>query len=336
MVKIGHPLGDRHRRAKAGRELASRRSQAALESAQRQRQPCGRAAESGGLGGGQGRGSRRRYVTAACANYTRTANRLVLRHWVSCSTSRTFGMPKALCMSGMVVAILIAILFLVDLAVPRAMAPFRKASMHDGHRDARLRRHARSWQLDDVSGAGVAGRRRGCLTLMAQDEASPIGRRCHRPLRCRPQDRPASGRLIDLGRDLRPRWPIVAHVQLTGVAVGGGIAAASDRSAVRSGSAPVSTRRGASICQVQSPAPAESSARFRDESARPQAVHQRGCRRDPPGRRGLPDAKADRRARRVCGTARRIDGWTAEGRHAVVEKQIEIAGLARHCAGPAS
>jgi threonine/homoserine/homoserine lactone efflux protein len=36
-------------------------------------------------------------------------------------------MPKALCMSGMVVAILIAILFLFDLAAPPAYAPFRKA-----------------------------------------------------------------------------------------------------------------------------------------------------------------------------------------------------------------
>jgi hypothetical protein len=38
-------------------------------------------------------------------------------------------MPKALCMSGMVVAILIAILFLFDLAAPSSMAPFRKASI---------------------------------------------------------------------------------------------------------------------------------------------------------------------------------------------------------------
>jgi hypothetical protein len=38
-------------------------------------------------------------------------------------------MPKALCMSGMVVAILIAILFLFDLAAPSAYAPFRKASV---------------------------------------------------------------------------------------------------------------------------------------------------------------------------------------------------------------
>lgn len=38
-------------------------------------------------------------------------------------------MPKALCMSGMVVAILIAILFLWDLAAPATMAPFRKASI---------------------------------------------------------------------------------------------------------------------------------------------------------------------------------------------------------------
>ena len=36
-------------------------------------------------------------------------------------------MPKALCLSGMVVAILIAILFLFDLAAPSSIAPFRKA-----------------------------------------------------------------------------------------------------------------------------------------------------------------------------------------------------------------
>jgi hypothetical protein len=38
-------------------------------------------------------------------------------------------MPKALCMSGMAVAILIAILFIFDLAAPSTMAPFRKASV---------------------------------------------------------------------------------------------------------------------------------------------------------------------------------------------------------------
>ena len=38
-------------------------------------------------------------------------------------------MPKALCMAGMAVAILIAILFIFDLAAPTAMAPFRKASI---------------------------------------------------------------------------------------------------------------------------------------------------------------------------------------------------------------
>ena len=38
-------------------------------------------------------------------------------------------MPKALCMSGMVVAILVLILFLVDLVAPSAYAPFRKADI---------------------------------------------------------------------------------------------------------------------------------------------------------------------------------------------------------------
>jgi len=37
-------------------------------------------------------------------------------------------MPKALCMTGMVIAILILVLFLLDLAVPAAWAPFKKAS----------------------------------------------------------------------------------------------------------------------------------------------------------------------------------------------------------------
>jgi hypothetical protein len=37
-------------------------------------------------------------------------------------------MPKALCMTGMAVAILIAILFIFDLAAPITMAPFGKAS----------------------------------------------------------------------------------------------------------------------------------------------------------------------------------------------------------------
>lgn len=38
-------------------------------------------------------------------------------------------MPKALCLSGLAVAILIAILFIADLAAPATVAPFRKASM---------------------------------------------------------------------------------------------------------------------------------------------------------------------------------------------------------------
>lgn len=38
-------------------------------------------------------------------------------------------MPKALCLLGMMVAILVAILFLFDLAAPQGMAPFRKASV---------------------------------------------------------------------------------------------------------------------------------------------------------------------------------------------------------------
>ncbi len=42
------------------------------------------------------------------------------------STTRTRGMPKALCMSGLVVAGLVIILFAVDLAVG---IPFRRASM---------------------------------------------------------------------------------------------------------------------------------------------------------------------------------------------------------------
>lgn len=38
-------------------------------------------------------------------------------------------MPKALCITGMVVAILVLILFLVDLVLPVSMAPFKRASM---------------------------------------------------------------------------------------------------------------------------------------------------------------------------------------------------------------
>jgi hypothetical protein len=38
-------------------------------------------------------------------------------------------MPKALCMSGMVVAILIALIFVFDLAAPSSIAPFRKANI---------------------------------------------------------------------------------------------------------------------------------------------------------------------------------------------------------------
>lgn len=38
-------------------------------------------------------------------------------------------MPKGLCISGMVIAILIFLLFLSDLVVPSGMAPFKKASM---------------------------------------------------------------------------------------------------------------------------------------------------------------------------------------------------------------
>jgi hypothetical protein len=37
-------------------------------------------------------------------------------------------MPKALCLAGMVVAILMAVLFLFDLVAPASIAPFRKTS----------------------------------------------------------------------------------------------------------------------------------------------------------------------------------------------------------------
>lgn len=37
-------------------------------------------------------------------------------------------MPKALCMTGMVIAILILVLFLLDLVVPTAWAPFKRAN----------------------------------------------------------------------------------------------------------------------------------------------------------------------------------------------------------------
>jgi hypothetical protein len=38
-------------------------------------------------------------------------------------------MPKALCMAGMVISILILILFILDLALPANIAPFKGASM---------------------------------------------------------------------------------------------------------------------------------------------------------------------------------------------------------------
>lgn len=38
-------------------------------------------------------------------------------------------MPKVLCISGMVIAVLVAILFVFDLAAPSNVAPFRKASI---------------------------------------------------------------------------------------------------------------------------------------------------------------------------------------------------------------
>jgi threonine/homoserine/homoserine lactone efflux protein len=37
-------------------------------------------------------------------------------------------MPKALCITGMVVAILVLILFLIDLLAPASLAPFKKAN----------------------------------------------------------------------------------------------------------------------------------------------------------------------------------------------------------------
>jgi hypothetical protein len=46
---------------------------------------------------------------------------------MSFAALRMSGMPKALCIAGMVVAVLVAILFILDLAVPSMM--FRGASM---------------------------------------------------------------------------------------------------------------------------------------------------------------------------------------------------------------
>jgi hypothetical protein len=37
-------------------------------------------------------------------------------------------MPKALCITGMVVSILVLILFLADLALPQSIAPFKNAN----------------------------------------------------------------------------------------------------------------------------------------------------------------------------------------------------------------
>ena len=38
-------------------------------------------------------------------------------------------MPKALCMAGMVISILILILFVLDLSLPANIAPFKRANM---------------------------------------------------------------------------------------------------------------------------------------------------------------------------------------------------------------
>jgi hypothetical protein len=46
---------------------------------------------------------------------------------MSFAALRMSGMPKALCIAGMVVAVLVAILFILDLALPSLM--FRRASI---------------------------------------------------------------------------------------------------------------------------------------------------------------------------------------------------------------
>jgi hypothetical protein len=46
---------------------------------------------------------------------------------MSFAALRMSGMPKALCIAGMVVAVLVAILFILDLALPAMM--FRRASI---------------------------------------------------------------------------------------------------------------------------------------------------------------------------------------------------------------
>jgi hypothetical protein len=46
---------------------------------------------------------------------------------MSFAALRMSGMPKALCIAGMVVAVLVAILFILDLALPALM--FRRASI---------------------------------------------------------------------------------------------------------------------------------------------------------------------------------------------------------------
>ncbi len=52
-----------------------------------------------------------------------------LRSWVGLCTTRKLRMPKALCMSGMAIAILVFMLFTFDLVAPETMAPFRRASV---------------------------------------------------------------------------------------------------------------------------------------------------------------------------------------------------------------
>ena len=128
MVKICHVLGDGHGRAKAGGSLVDGGTmggiaghEITLQSAARGRKNrlnrCSRNATEGvPYSAVVTRDGVELYY---CQELARNAMREI-------STSRTRGMPKALCMSGMVVAILIAILFLLDLAIK---FPFERVSI---------------------------------------------------------------------------------------------------------------------------------------------------------------------------------------------------------------
>src|SRR6266436_900926 len=108
MVKICHSHGDRHFGPKAGGDIRGGRF---IDRFVRHGTYPGGWRPPGVTGG--------RLELYYCQEVARWAMREI-------STTRTRGMPKALCMSGLVVAGLVIILFAADLAVG---IPFRRASV---------------------------------------------------------------------------------------------------------------------------------------------------------------------------------------------------------------